>query len=213
MFNKILIANRGEIAVRVIRACQELGVKAVAIYSEPDHAGRHVEIADEAWKLEGQPGKVYLDMAQIVDIAKRAGAEAIHPGYGFLAENPEFAKLCTESGITFIGPKPDVILAMGSKIESRRIMDAAGVPVVPGTTDPVTDPKVVKELCTKYGYPIAIKASAGGGGRGLRVVRKEEEVEAALAGAQREGTSYFGNGEVYIEKYLDKPRHIEVPFV
>jgi acetyl-CoA/propionyl-CoA carboxylase, biotin carboxylase, biotin carboxyl carrier protein len=213
MFNKILIANRGEIAVRVIRACQELGVKAVAIYSEPDHAGRHVEIADEAWKLEGQPGKVYLDMAQIVDIAKRAGAEAIHPGYGFLAENPEFAKLCTESGITFIGPKPDVILAMGSKIESRRIMDAAGVPVVPGTTDPVTDPKVVKELCTKYGYPIAIKASAGGGGRGLRVVRKEEEVEAALAGAQREGTSYFGNGEVYIEKYLDKPRHIEVQII
>jgi acetyl-CoA/propionyl-CoA carboxylase biotin carboxyl carrier protein len=210
MFNKILIANRGEIAVRVIRACQELGVKAVAIYSEADHAGRHVEIADEAWKLEGQPGKVYLDMQQIIDIAKRSGAEAVHPGYGFLAENREFAQLCTESGITFIGPKPDVIHAMGSKIESRRIMEKAGVPVVPGTTDPVTDPKVVKELCKKYGYPIAIKASAGGGGRGLRVVRKEEEVEQALAGAQREGASYFGNGEVYVEKYLERPRHIEV---
>lgn len=210
MFSKILIANRGEIAVRVIRACQELGIQAVAIYSEPDQFGRHVKIADEAWQLEGQPGKVYLDAAQIIDIAKRAGAQAIHPGYGFLAENSEFAKQCTAAGITFIGPKPEVILAMGSKIESRRIMDKAGVPVVPGTTDPVTDPKVVKELCAKFGYPIAIKASAGGGGRGLRVVRKEEEVEAALAGAQREGSSYFGSAEVYVEKYLDHPRHIEV---
>lgn len=210
MFSKILIANRGEIAVRVIRACQELGIQAVAIYSEPDQHGRHVKIADEAWQLEGQPGKVYLDAAQIIDIAKRAGAQAIHPGYGFLAENSEFAKACTAAGITFIGPKPEVILAMGSKIESRRIMDKAGVPVVPGTTDPVSDPAEVKKLCAKFGYPIAIKASAGGGGRGLRVVRKEEEVEAALAGAQREGSSYFGSGEVYVEKYLDHPRHIEV---
>lgn len=210
MFNKVLVSNRGEIAVRVIRACQELGIKAVAIFSEPDRSAKHVQIADEAWALEGQPGKVYLDAAQIVDIARRAGAEAIHPGYGFLAENPEFAKACTDAGITFIGPKPDVIRQMGSKIESRRIMEAAGVPVVPGTTDPITDPAVVKQLCTKYGYPIAIKASAGGGGRGLRVVRKEEEVEQALAGAQREGASYFGNGEVYLEKYLDRPRHIEV---
>lgn len=210
MFNKILIANRGEIAVRVIRACQELGVKAVAIYSEADEHGRHVEIADEAWKLEGQPGKVYLDAQQIIDLAKRAGAEAIHPGYGFLAENPEFSRACTESGITFIGPKPEVIREMGSKIESRRLMEKAGVPVVPGTTDPVSDPKAVKDLCAKFGYPVAIKASAGGGGRGLRVVRKEEEIEQALAGAQREGTSYFGNGEVYLEKYLERPRHIEV---
>lgn len=210
MFNKVLIANRGEIAVRVIRACQELGVKAVAVYSEADEHGRHVEIADEAWKLEGQPGKVYLDAQQIIEIAKRAGAEAIHPGYGFLAENPEFSQTCTESGITFIGPKPEVIREMGSKIASRRLMEKAGVPVVPGTTEPVTDPKVVKELCAKFGYPIAIKASAGGGGRGLRVVRKEEEIEQALAGAQREGTSYFGNGEVYLEKYLERPRHIEV---
>lgn len=210
MFEKVLIANRGEIAVRIIRACQELGIKAVALYSEADKLARHVEIADEAWMLEGQPGKVYLDIEQIVDIAKRAGAKAIHPGYGFLAENPEFAKACTAPGITFVGPKPDVIRSMGSKIESRRIMEKAGVPVVPGTTDPVTDPKVVKELCAKFGYPVAIKASAGGGGRGLRVVRKEEDVEQALAGAQREGTSYFGNGEVYLEKYLERPRHIEV---
>lgn len=209
-FNKILIANRGEIAVRVIRACRELSIKAVAIYSEVDRLSRHVQVADEAWLLEGQPGKVYLDIEQIISLAKRSGAEAIHPGYGFLAENAEFARACTAAGITFIGPKPEVILAMGSKIESRRIMEKAGVPVVPGTTDPITDVAKVKELCAKFGYPIAIKASAGGGGRGLRVVRKEEEVEQALAGAQREGASYFGNGEVYLEKYLDHPRHIEV---
>lgn len=210
MFDKILVANRGEIAVRIIRACQEMGITSVAVYSEADKLSRHVQIADEAWLLEGQPGKVYLDSAQIIDLAKRAQAKAIHPGYGFLAENPDFARACKAAGIVFIGPEPDVILKMGSKIESRRIMDKAGVPVVPGTTDPVTDPELVKQLCTKYGYPIAIKASAGGGGRGLRVVRKEEEVESALAGAQREGSSYFGNGEVYVEKYLDHPRHIEV---
>lgn len=209
-FKKILIANRGEIAVRVIRACRELNIKAAAIYSEVDRLSRHVEIADQSWLLEGQPGKVYLDIEQIITLAKRAGAEAIHPGYGFLAENADFSRACTAAGITFIGPQPDVITAMGSKIESRRMMEKAGVPVVPGTTDPISDPAKVKELCTKYGYPIAIKASAGGGGRGLRVVRKEEEVEQALAGAQREGTSYFGNGEVYLEKYLDHPRHIEV---
>jgi acetyl-CoA/propionyl-CoA carboxylase biotin carboxyl carrier protein len=213
MFKKILIANRGEIAVRVINACRELGIKTVAVFSDVDRPARHVKLADEAWLLEGQPGKVYLDIPQLVEIAKRSGAEAIHPGYGFLAENAEFAEACQSAGVTFIGPKPDVIRKMGSKIESRRIMDKAGVPVVPGTTDPVSDPKVVKELCAKYGYPIAIKASAGGGGRGLRVVRKEEEVEQALAGAQREGTSYFGNGEVYLEKYLDHPRHIEVQII
>ncbi|MBY0356779.1 MAG: acetyl-CoA carboxylase biotin carboxylase subunit [Candidatus Obscuribacterales bacterium] len=210
MFKKILIANRGEIAVRVIRACHELGAQAVAIFSEPDKLSRHVSLADESWLLEGQPGKVYLDAAQIIEIAKKSGAEAIHPGYGFLAENPEFAKSVLEAGLKFIGPKPDVILKMGSKVESRRIMQAAGVPVVPGTVDPVTDLAEIKKLCQKFGYPVAIKASAGGGGRGLRVVRQEEELEQALAGAQREGGSYFGNSEVYLEKYLERPRHIEV---
>lgn len=213
MFKKILVANRGEIAVRVIRACHELDIKVAAVFSEPDKHSRHVSLADESWLLEGQPGKVYLDIEQIIDLAKRSGAEAIHPGYGFLAENPEFAQACEKNGIVFIGPSAEVIRSMGSKIESRRIMDKAGVPVVPGTTDPVTDVEAVKKLGTKYGYPIAIKASAGGGGRGLRVVRKAEEVEQALAGAQREGTSYFGNGEVYIEKYLDHPRHIEVQVI
>lgn len=210
MFKKILIANRGEIAVRVIQACRELDIKTVAIFSEPDKDSKHVALADETWRLEGQPGKVYLDYEQILDIAKRSGAEAVHPGYGFLSENTDFAKACIEKGIKFIGPKPDVILKMGSKVESRRVMKDAGVPVVPGTTDPVTDPEEVKKLGTKYGYPLAIKASAGGGGRGLRVVRKDEDVENALTGAQREGATYFGSAEVYVEKYLDKPRHIEV---
>ncbi len=210
MFKKILIANRGEIAVRVIQACRELDIKTVAIFSEPDKDSKHVSLADEAWRLEGQPGKVYLDYEQILEIAKRAGAEAVHPGYGFLSENTDFSKACTDNGVVFIGPKPEVILRMGSKVESRRVMQEAGVPVVPGTTDPVTDPEEVKKLGTKYGYPLAIKASAGGGGRGLRVVRKDEDVENALSGAQREGATYFGSDVVYVEKYLDKPRHIEV---
>ncbi|CAN5173138.1 hypothetical protein BH11CYA1_BH11CYA1_11290 [soil metagenome] len=213
MFKKVLIANRGEIAVRVIQACRELGLETVAIFSEPDKDGKHVQMATEKWRLEGQPAKVYLDGAQILDIAKRAGADAIHPGYGFLAENADFARQCASAGVKFIGPSPDVIHRMGSKIESRRVMDQAGVPVVPGTTDPVKTAAEVIELGKKYGYPIAIKASAGGGGRGLRVVRKEEEVEQALAGAQREGASYFGSDEVYVEKYLDKPRHIEVQII
>jgi len=210
MFKKILIANRGEIAVRIENACRELGVQVVAIFSEPDKHARHVMLADETWQLEGQPARVYLDIPQIIELAKRSGAEAIHPGYGFLAENGAFAQACCDAGITFIGPAPDVIGKMGSKVESRRMMEAAGVPVVPGSVDPVSDVETVKQLGVKYGYPIAIKASAGGGGRGLRVVRGEEDVEQALAGAQREGSSYFGDSMVYVEKYLDKPRHIEV---
>jgi acetyl-CoA/propionyl-CoA carboxylase biotin carboxyl carrier protein len=213
MFKKVLIANRGEIAVRVIQACRELGLETVAIFSEPDKDGKHVQMATEKWRLEGQPAKVYLDGPQILDIAKRSGADAIHPGYGFLAENADFARQCADAGVKFIGPSPDVIHRMGSKIESRRVMDKAGVPVVPGTTDPVKTVAEVIELGKKYGYPIAIKASAGGGGRGLRVVRKEEDVEQALAGAQREGASYFGSDEVYVEKYLDQPRHIEVQII
>ncbi len=209
-FKKVLISNRGEIAVRVIRACHELGIKSVAIFSEPDRLSKHVSLADEAYLLEGQPGKVYLDIPQIVEIARRAGAEAIHPGYGFLAENADFARAIADAGMVFIGPSAEVIHKMGSKVESRRIMEAAGVPVVPGTTDPVTEVEVAKALANKYGYPVAFKASAGGGGRGLRVVHKEQELEQALAGAQREGASYFGNGEVYLEKYLERPRHIEV---
>ena len=210
MFSKVLIANRGEIAVRVITACRELGIKTIAIFSDADKDSRHVSLADECWRLDGQPGKVYLDGAQIIDIAKKAGAEAIHPGYGFLSENGDFAEACLNSSIKFIGPRADVIRSMGSKVEARRSMDKAGVPVVPGTTDPVTTPEKVKELAAKYGYPVAIKASAGGGGRGLKVVRSEADAESALTSAQREGLSYFGSAEVYVEKYLDNPHHIEV---
>lgn len=213
MFKKVLIANRGEIAVRIIQACRELDIPSVAIYSEPDQDSKHVKLATETWKLEGAPNQVYLDQEQIIKIARESQAEAIHPGYGFLAENADFADLCAKNDITFIGPASEVIKMMGSKVEARRVMDQAGVPVVPGTTDPVTTPEEVKKLATEYGYPVAIKASAGGGGRGLRVVRKEEEVENALAGAQREGASYFGSNEVYVEKYLDRPRHIEVQVI
>jgi acetyl-CoA/propionyl-CoA carboxylase biotin carboxyl carrier protein len=210
MFSKVLIANRGEIAVRVITACRELGIKTVAIFSDADKESRHVTLADESWRLDGQPGKVYLDSAQIIDIAKKSGAQAVHPGYGFLAENGDFAEGCLNASIKFIGPRPEIIRSMGSKVEARRTMERAGVPVVPGTTDPVTTPEKVKELAQKYGYPIAIKASAGGGGRGLKVVRAESDVESALSSAQREGLSYFGSDEVYVEKYLDNPHHIEV---
>jgi acetyl-CoA/propionyl-CoA carboxylase biotin carboxyl carrier protein len=213
MFKKVLIANRGEIAVRVIHACRELNVKTVAIFSDPDKQSRHVQMADEAWRLEGQPARVYLDIPQIVELAKKSGAEAVHPGYGFLSENGDFAQACQEAGLVFIGPSPDVIRRMGSKVEARRMMESAGVPVVPGTIEPVTDPEVVKQLGEKYGYPIAIKASAGGGGRGLRVVRRPEDVEQALAGAQREGSSYFGDSKVYVEKYLEKPHHVEVQII
>jgi acetyl-CoA/propionyl-CoA carboxylase biotin carboxyl carrier protein len=199
-----------KIAVRVINACRALNIGTVAIYSEPDRLGRHVLMADQSYALEGEPSKTYLDAEQIVAVAKRSGADAVHPGYGFLSENAQFAQLCLDAGLAFIGPQPDVISRMGSKVESRRAMEAAGVQVVPGTTDPVKTVDAVKELGKKYGYPIAIKASAGGGGRGLKVVRSENEVENALAQAEREGQSYFGSGEVYVEKYLDEPRHIEV---
>ncbi len=210
MFTKVLIANRGEIALRVITACRELGVKTVAIFSEADQNSRHVAVADECYKLEGQPGRVYLDIAQIVELAIRSGAQAVHPGYGFLSENGDFAEACAKAGLVFIGPKPDVIRKMGSKVEARRRMESALVPVVPGTTDPVKTVEEVKKLGIKFGYPLAIKASAGGGGRGLKVVRSEADVDSALASAQREGESYFGSGEVYVEKYLDHPHHIEV---
>jgi len=210
MFSKVLIANRGEIAVRVMTACRELGIKTVAIFSDADKESRHVTLADESWRMDGQPGKVYLDSAQIIDIAKKSGAQAVHPGYGFLSENGDFAEALAAASIKFIGPRPDIIRSMGSKVEARRTMERAGVPVVPGTTDPVTTPEKVKELAKKYGYPVAIKASAGGGGRGLKVVRSESDVESALSSAQREGLSYFGSDEVYVEKYLDNPHHIEV---
>jgi acetyl-CoA/propionyl-CoA carboxylase biotin carboxyl carrier protein len=206
LFRKVLVANRGEIAVRVVRALRELGIGSVGVYAEADAAGLHVRAADEALLLPGG----YLDVEGLLAAAQEAGAEAIHPGYGFLAENAGFARACADAGLVFVGPPPDAIEAMGSKIASRERMRAAGVPVVPGTTAQVTSPEEVVRLGAELGWPLAIKASAGGGGKGLRVVSGPDEVERAFATARREGESYFADATVYVERFLDDPRHVEV---
>jgi acetyl-CoA/propionyl-CoA carboxylase biotin carboxyl carrier protein len=212
MFEKLLVANRGEIAIRVMAACEELGVETVAIYSDADRNAGHVEYADEAYNVGPAPAAdSYLDGETIVETAKRAGADAIHPGYGFLAENAEFARRVEAAeGLTWVGPESDTMERLGEKTKARTVMDAAGVPVVPGTNDPVETPEEVAELGEEYGYPIAIKAEGGGGGRGMKIVRGPDEVEDALETARREGEAYFGNDSVYVEKYLDSPKHIEV---
>ena len=210
-FRRILVANRGEIALRVFRAARELGIGCVAVYSEADRDALHVRRADDAFLLgPGAPSASYLDQDRVFEAAHRAGADAIHPGYGFLAENASFARRCAEEGIAWIGPPPAAIDAMGSKIRAREIMLAAGVPIVPGTTERVEDPARVVELGEQYGWPIALKAAAGGGGKGLKVVAGPHEAERALEAAQREGQSYFGDPTVYVEKYLLDPRHVEV---
>jgi acetyl-CoA/propionyl-CoA carboxylase biotin carboxyl carrier protein len=210
-FRRVLVANRGEIAIRVFRALRELGCESVAVYSEADRAALHVRLADDARLIgPGTPSESYLSIERILEAARASGAEAIHPGYGFLAENAAFARACDDAGIVWIGPPADAIEAMGSKIESRRRMAAAGVPVVPGTTDRVTTTEKVIELGHSLGWPIAIKASAGGGGRGLKVVRGADEAERALASAEREGEAYFADGAVYVERYIDDPRHVEI---
>ncbi len=210
-FTRILVANRGEIALRVFRAARELGIGCVAVYSEADRDALHVRRADDAYLLgPGAPSESYLDQGRVFEAARRAGADAIHPGYGFLAENASFARRCADEGIAWIGPPPDAIDAMGSKIRAREIMLAAGVPIVPGTTERVEDPARVVELGEQYGWPIALKAAAGGGGKGLKVVQGPHEAERALEAAQREGQSYFGDPAVYVEKYLLDPRHVEV---
>jgi acetyl-CoA/propionyl-CoA carboxylase biotin carboxyl carrier protein len=210
-FHKVLVANRGEIALRVFRALRELGIGCVAVYSDVDRDALHVRRADEAHLLgPGVPSQSYLDHDRVIAAARKAGADAIHPGYGFLAENATFARRCVAEGIVWIGPPPDAIDAMGSKIRAREIMLAAGVPIVPGTTERVTDPARVVALGEEFGWPIALKAAAGGGGKGLKVVDAPGEVERALEAAQREGLSYFGDAAVYVEKYLEDPRHVEV---
>jgi len=208
--NKVLIANRGEIAVRVIRACQEMGVATVAVYSDADRNSPHVLKADEAYRVGSPPSREsYLVIEKILEIAKASGADAIHPGYGFLSENAVFAQRVLEAGIEFIGPRPASIRAMGDKTEARKLVSQAGVPTVPGTPDAVSDEKVVREFAEQYSYPILIKAAAGGGGKGMRVVHSASELSSAFAGAQSEALSAFGDGRVYVEKYLEKPRHIE----
>jgi acetyl-CoA/propionyl-CoA carboxylase biotin carboxyl carrier protein len=212
MFEKLLVANRGEIAVRVMAACEELGIDTVAVYSDADRDAGHVEYADEAYNVGPAPASdSYLDQETIVETAQRANADAIHPGYGFLAENAEFARRVENAeGITWVGPPSDAMEQLGEKTKARRVMQDADVPVVPGTTEPVDDPEEVKELGEEYGYPIAIKAEGGGGGRGMKIVRSADEVADALESAQREGEAYFGNDSVYVEKYLEAPKHIEV---
>ena len=210
-FDKILVANRGEIAIRVFRACRELGIGTVAVYSEADAGAPHVRYADEAVLLgAAAPSESYLNIPKLIDAATRTGAQAIHPGYGFLAESAPFATAVIEAGLTWIGPPPSAIDAMGSKINSRVLMAAANVPIVPGTTEEITDPARVIELGEQYGWPIALKASAGGGGRGLKVVHEASEAERLLEAAKREGEAWFGNGAVYVEKYVEDPRHVEI---
>jgi acetyl-CoA/propionyl-CoA/long-chain acyl-CoA carboxylase, biotin carboxylase, biotin carboxyl carrier protein len=210
-FGKVLVANRGEIAVRVFRTLRELGIGTVAVYSEADRASLHTAVADEAYLVgPGAPAESYLNQERIIDAARKAGAEAIHPGYGFLAENASFARACSDAGIVWIGPPPEAIEVMGSKVAARELMRGAGVPIIPGTTEPVTSAVEVVRLGDEFGWPLAIKASAGGGGKGLKVVESADEAERAFAAAQREGESYFADSTVYVEKFIAEPRHVEV---
>jgi acetyl-CoA/propionyl-CoA carboxylase, biotin carboxylase, biotin carboxyl carrier protein len=211
VFSKVLVANRGEIAVRVFRTLRELGIGTVAVYSEADRSSLHVARADEAYLIGPGPAtESYLVGERIIETAQRAGAEAIHPGYGFLAENAGFARACADAGIVWIGPPPEAIEVMGSKVSARARMRAAGVPIIPGTTEPVESPDEVVRLGAEIGWPIAIKASAGGGGKGLKVVRGPEDAERAFESARREGEAYFSDPAVYVERYLEDPRHVEV---
>ena len=213
MFSKILIANRGEIAVRIIRACNEMGIRTVAVYSEADAQALHVNLADESYCIGGPLLKdSYLNMTAIIDVAIATGCQAIHPGYGLLSENPRFAELCEKCGIKFIGPSYTVIAKMGDKDEARRTMKAAGVPVVPGL-DEITDVAAAKKFAAEIGYPVIVKASAGGGGRGIRIVWKEEDFENAVLTASAEAQAAFGNGKVYLEKYLTDVKHVEMQIV
>jgi acetyl-CoA/propionyl-CoA carboxylase biotin carboxyl carrier protein len=207
---KVLIANRGEIAVRVIRACRDAGYGSVAIYAEPDRDGRHVRMADEAYALGGTtPADSYLDIAKVVAAAERSGADAVHPGYGFLSENAHFAEAVIAAGLTWIGPSPQAIRDLGDKVTARHIAMRVGAPLVPGTPDPVNGPDDVLAFAAEHGLPVAIKAAFGGGGRGLKVARTMGEIPELFASAVREAQAAFGRGECFVERYLDKPRHVE----
>lgn len=206
----LLIANRGEIAVRVLRTAQEMGIRAIALYSELDRDALHVRLADEAWNVGPAPAaESYLNQSRILQIAHESGAEAVHPGYGFLSENATFASAVEEAGLIWVGPPASAIEAMGDKITSRRNAEGFGVPTVPGVTEPVTTADEVRSLAAQYGYPVAIKAAHGGGGKGLRVVGNQDEVDEGFDGARREADTYFGNADVYVEKYLERTRHVE----
>src|SRR3954465_7193548 len=211
MFAKVLVANRGEIAVRVIRALDELGIESVAVYSEADRDAQHVKRADEAYLLGPGPApESYLNVDKLLEVIERSGAEAVHPGYGFLAENAAFAKRLEEAGVTFIGPPAAAIEAMGSKTRARELMQGAGVPIVPGTTEPVESIEDAERIAEDIGYPGAVKAAGGGGGKGFRVALEPDKLKDAFEGAAREGEKFFSDATVYIERYLPDPRHVEV---
>ncbi|WP_255191806.1 acetyl-CoA carboxylase biotin carboxylase subunit [Natronobeatus ordinarius] len=214
MFDRVLVANRGEIAVRVLQAASELGMETVAVYSDADETAKHVRRADEAVHVgPSVADKSYLDREALLEAAAEADVDAIHPGYGFLAENESFARRVEESPFAWVGPPSELMADFGEKTKSRTLMDRAGVPIVPGTRDPIDDPAQVREFAAEHGYPVAIKADGGGGGRGLRVVEDENEIESAFEQARREGEAYFDNPAVYVEKFLDDPRHIEVQVI
>lgn len=211
MFKKILVANRGEIAVRVIRACHEMGIAAVAVYSDVDRAALHVRKADEAYPIGAAAAREsYLNIEKILDVAARSGANAIHPGYGFLSENAKFARACADAGVKFIGPTDAAMDAMGSKTRARQAMERAGVPMVPGTSKGLESYQLAEQVALRIGYPVMLKAAAGGGGKGMRLVHSQQELKSALEGARSEAERSFGDGEVYIEKAIVNPRHIEV---
>ena len=211
MFKKVLIANRGEIAVRIIRACRELGIHTVTVYSTADKHALHAKIADEAVCIGPAATKdSYLNAAAIIEACKMTGAEAVHPGFGFLSENADFAELCLKNNIVFIGPRPESIRMLGDKAAAKETMKAAGVPVIPGSDGAVPDMEAAKKLCKEIGCPLMVKASAGGGGRGIRLVERPEDIEAAITAAKQEALNFFGNDEVYMEKFIVNPKHIEV---
>ncbi|MGA8535390.1 MAG: biotin carboxylase N-terminal domain-containing protein, partial [Candidatus Tumulicola sp.] len=211
MFDKILIANRGEIAVRIIRTAREMGIATVAVYSEPDRDALHVRMADEAYFIgPAAPSLSYLDAGKLVEIALRAKAHAVHPGYGFLAENAGFARDVVAAGLGWIGPHADAIEAMGDKLRARLAMREAGIPVVPGGTDAIADASEARLAAEQYGLPLALKASGGGGGKGLKIARTLDEVESAFATARLEAETYFKNGTIYAERYLENPKHVEL---
>ena len=211
MLSKVLVANRGEIAVRVIRACRELGVESVAVYSDSDTNSLHVRLADEAWRLGGQTAaESYLDVDKVLEIIDKCGADGVHPGYGFLSENADFARAVTKKGVEFIGPPPEAIEIMGDKLSAREAAEKVGVSGVPGTSDLITDPEEVRKFASEHGWPVAVKAAYGGGGRGMKVVESEDEVESAVESARRESMTSFGRDELYLERYLTAPRHVEV---
>lgn len=207
---KVLIANRGEIAVRIARACRDAGIASVGIYAEPDRESLHAALTDEAYALGGsRAAETYLDIPKIIDVARRSGADSVHPGYGFLAENAEFARAVISAGLLWIGPPPEAIDSLGDKVSARHIAERAGAPLAPGTPDPVSGAEEVRAFAAEYGLPVAIKAAFGGGGRGLKVARTEEEIDSQYDSAVREATAAFGRGECFVERFLDRPRHVE----